>query len=63
MLERDNIIELSEKLDESLDTKDWKPSILEYIKPYERYINVLYSLESCIERNDLYLERKMLLKE
>lgn len=63
MLERDDIIELFEKLDESLDTDEWKSSILEYIKPYERYINVLYSLESCIERNDLYLIKRLIKDE
>lgn len=63
MIERENAIELFEKMYESLNTKDCKSSTLEYIKPYERYINVLLSLESCIERNDLYLLKRLIRDE
>lgn len=63
MMERDEVIELFEKLYESSNRKDWRTCTLEYIKPYERYINVLLSLESCIERNDLYLLKRLIRDE
>lgn len=63
MIKRDEVIELFEKLYESSNREDWRTSTLMYIKPYERYINILQSLTSCIERNDLYLLKRLLKDE
>lgn len=63
MLEKDNAITLFEKMYEILNTDDWTTNIVEYIKPYKRYLEILQVLESCIENNNLYLSKSLIKNE
>ena len=56
-------IRMLEQIYNSLMTDNWKQNTLDLIKPYKRALEIIQMLESCINKNDLFLSKKLISTE
>ena len=52
-----------EQIYNSLMTDNWKQNTLDLIKPYKRALEIIQMLEACINKNDLFLSKKLISTE